>query len=729
MRAFLANPRPTPAAFRDVVERLLASPRYGEKWGRHWLDVVRYADTAGGSNDFERPNAWRYRDYVIRAFNQDKPYNQFVIEQLAGDELVAASGVNRSTGQRVNEVNGSGQSGAVDPLTHPSVDPVDPLIATGFLRMGPWEHTAMSVEAVTRQQWLDDATGSAAASFLGLTAGCARCHDHKFDPIPTRDYYRLQAVFASTRFAEPPAGWHPSEERSRFSQEAARIQSKLWSLKAKLALLPEKSRHAIAQKHGVKSSDELPRQVVDEAVRTLFGLDSADLERERIYRKWIQLYEGMLPRYEPLAFGVTPAKEQAETFVLQVGQLAAPGEKVTPGVLSAIGRLAQTPEPSFGSAPRGQRLALARWIASAENPLTSRVIVNRVWQWHFGRGLVDTPNNLGKMGGRPSHPELLDWLAHTFTSPRRSMGQRVNGSTTMVRNPVPIDPLTHSPMDPRGGGWSLKALHRLIMASAAYQRSGQHPSAVRSAKLDPDCRLLSRFPPRRLEAEELRDGILAVSGELSLSAGGPGTFPEINEDLARQPRHVMGTIAPVWEPSPVRAERNRRTIYTYQQRSLMDPLVEVFNGANPNDSCERRLSSTVAPQVFALFNSRFSHDMALAFAARITSREKEPAKQVALAFQFALQREPSASELRAARAHLDALRSQHRPTPPTPAPAARLMRKAVVEQTGETVDIEEEPRSAEYEPNLHASQVDAETRALAELCLVLLNTNEFAYVY
>ncbi|MGV3724346.1 MAG: DUF1553 domain-containing protein, partial [Actinomycetota bacterium] len=574
----------------------------------------------------------------------------------------------------------------------------------------------------------------------------ARCHDHKFDPIPTRDYYRLQAVFATTRFAERPAAWHPSENRGQFTVDAARIRKKLEGLKARLALLPEKSRPAIAAKHGVKRPEELPREVVDAAVRSLYGLDSADLERERIYRKWSQIYEGMLPRFEPLAFSVTPAKEAVPTFVLQLGQLTAPGEPVRPGVLSAVGRLGGASEPSIEDAAEGRRLALARWVASADNPLTSRVIVNRVWQWHFGQGLVDTPSNLGKMGGRPSHPELLDWLAANFASTGQrengSMPRMGNGTTTgrpgaAARTPAgapPMTPLTslpHPPIDPSSFGWSLKGLHRLIMSSAAYQRSGQHPDSARAAKLDPDCRLLSRFPPRRLEAEELRDSILAVSGELSLDAGGPGTFPELNEDLALQARHVMGTIAPVWEPSPTRAERNRRTIYTYQQRSLINPLVEVFNGANPNDSCERRLSSTVAPQVFSLFNSRFSHDAALAFAARIALVERDPERQVRLAFRTALQRIPTASEQRASRLQLDAMLRHHRANPPAPPqPPARLTRKAVVEQTGETVEIEEEGAGREgYEPNLHPSQVDAETRALAELCLVLLNTSEFAYVY
>jgi len=734
--AFAADPLPTPRAFEKVVDRLLASPRYGERNARHWLDVVRYADTGGGSNDFERPNAWRYRDYVIRSFNQDKPYDRFVIEQIAGDELLEETRGNA-------EMGGNGRAGkppgsAISSFPHFPISS-DSLIATGFLRMGPWEHTGMSVEAVTRQQWLDDVTNSTAVTFLGLSGGCARCHDHKFDPIPTKDYYRLQAVFAATRFAERPAEWLPAENRSRFEADASRIREKLRRLQEKLAAMRQKSVDAVVRQRGAASAAELPRAVVDEAVRQQLGFGSEDLERDRIYRKWIQLYQAMLPRYEPRAFAVTTG-EPGEVHVLAGGRLTSPGEKVSAGVLGAVGKWSAHSEPSFAPEPAGRRLALARWIAGKDNPLTARVIVNRVWQWHFGRGLVETSNNFGKMGKRPSHPELLDFLASVLVAPSDSEWGSGRMGEWEMRSPQASHSVTWT-----GAGWSLKALTRMMLVSAAYQRSGHaatrhaalRPNAQRptprAANPDPENRLLAYFPIRRLEAEELRDSILAAAGELSAEAGGPGTFPEINEELARQPRQVMGTIAPAWEPSPSRAERNRRTIYTYQQRSMLDPLVEVFNGANPNDSCERRLESTVAPQVFSLFNSRFSHDMALAFANRVVSDRSDRSDRSGLinrAFRLAFQRLPTADERAAALAHLEKMTAYHRAVrPATPSPPERLARTVVVEQTGERIRVEEETDPAAYEPNFHPSQASAETRALAELCLVLLNSNEFVYVY
>jgi hypothetical protein len=449
--------------------------------------------------------------------------------------------------------------------------------------------------------------------------------------------------------------------------------------------------------------------VLEQAVRDLEGAESADFERERIYRKWTQLYSAMLPRYDSRAYSVSDAPgTPSETAVLIGGRLTSPGEAVRPGVFSVVGRMGGIPTPQIGPEPAARRLALARWIASPHHPLTARVIVNRVWHWHFGKGIVDTPSNFGKMGGRPSDPALLDWLAAVFSGPAAALG--VDGEIERSRDREKSLPHSLTPSLYPGMGWSLKALHRLIMNSAAYQRSG--------------------IAPRRLEAEELRDSILAVSGELSLEGGGPGTFPEVNEDLARQPRHVMGTIAPAWEPSPTRAERNRRTIYTYQQRSLIDPLVEVFNGANPNESCERREASTVAPQVFNLFNSRFSHDMSLAFARRLEREENDAARRIDRAFQLAFGRLPSPAERARSLAHVEEMTGIHRVrTPEPPQPPGRLLRSAIVELTGEKVEIEEETTPSAYEPNLHPSQVGPETRGLAELCLVLFNSNEFAHVY
>jgi hypothetical protein len=685
--AFVQDKDALPQAFAKVVERLLASPHYGERWGRHWLDVVRYADTGGGANDYERPHAWRYRDYVIRAFNNDKPYDQFIREQIAGDELDANN--------------------------------PEHLIATGFLRMGPWEHTGMSVEAVTRQEWLDDVTHATGTAFLGLTMGCAKCHDHKFDPIPAKDYYRLQAVFATTSFADRTAPFLAQENLLGKEQATARLTPKLNRALAKQA--------EVANALGIKLRTQAPNQSAASPVATApsappplvtatppaqqppgaikrYGADAqkAELrEFERAYLKRVEFGKLALKRYEPLAYSVSngdPAKPQpsAETFVLIGGNLTSPGEKVAPGVPSAPCQLAQQAAPQLPTQVVGRRLALADWIARGEHPLTARVMVNRIWQWHFGKGLVATANNFGKLGARPTHPELLDWLAHRFVA----------------------------------AGWSVKAMHRLLMNSDAYRRAAAHPQIEIVQKADPDNQLLAYFPARRLEAEELRDAILMVSGELNESAGGPPIFPEINADLIRQPRLIMGTVAPAWEPSPTRAQRNRRTIYTFQQRSLLNPLVEVFNGANPNESCEFRRASTIAPQVFNLFNSQFSHDAALAMAQRLEVATNNRAAQIALAFRLALQRVPTAAEQRLVLAHLAAMTAHHEKTAPPPLSPLQPVEQLInSEFTGQTIRFIEDTDFSGYERNLHPSQVSASTRALAELCLTLLNANEFVYVY
>jgi hypothetical protein len=651
---FVRDPAPEREAFRKVVERLLASPRYGERWGRHWLDVVRYADSGGYSNDFERPNAWRYRDYVIRSFQSDKPYDQFVREQLAGDEI----------------------------------DPQDPekLIATGFLRMGPWEQTGMSVAAETRQAWLDDVTHTTAASFLGLTMECARCHDHKFDPLPTKDYYRLQAIFATTEFADRTAPFLPGESRPDFEAGRARVARLQQMVEQKLASFEELTRQRLVAKKGVKSIDEIPKAEVRRAIQKKDLLSPEEFERFKIFNKRKELYTRSIKRYDPLAYSVKEGGA-ADTFILPVGNLKTPGEKVTPGVLQAVYTYDR---PAYAEVPAentGRRLALANWIADKRNPLTARVMVNRIWAWHFGRGIAANPNNLGKLGEKPTHPELLDWLAAYF--------------------------IEH--------GWSVKAVHRAIMLSDAYQR------AAGFVEQDPDNRWLSHFSPRRLESEELRDTILQAAGELSNDTGGPGTFPEINQDVAQQPQQIMGTLMPAYRPSPTRRERNRRTIYTFQKRNLIDPFLDVFNGASLNESTEKRTATTVPTQVFALFNSSFVHDMALAFAAGV---EKSGGERVTTAYQLALNRAPRAAERASIQEYLMRMTAYHRQQKP---PAARgrkaLVRSITSELTGNEVRVEEESEPVTYEENLQPGEVTPEVRALADLALVLFNSNEFAYVY
>jgi mono/diheme cytochrome c family protein len=651
----------SPAAFRTVVERLLSSPHYGERWGRHWLDVVRYADSDGYANDFERANAWRYRDYVIRSFNQDKPYHQFILEQIAGDEL----------------------------------KPGDPesLIATGFLRMGPWEQTGMSVAAVTRQLFLDDITHHTVTAFLGLTMGCAKCHDHKFDPLPTRDYYRLQAVFASTEFAKAPLPFQPWENRAGFDEGLVRIREMISRTKAKLDAQNERIRQAELKKYKVQTVQELPEGALADALKKREDLPPEDLARASAYNKRLEIYNHALERYQPLAYAVADTKNAApDTFILIGGNLKSPGERVPPGVLSMPALKAdQVPDN-----PSGRRLALARWIASESNPLTARAMVNRIWQHHFGEGIVGTPNNFGKMGKRPTHPELLDWLATYFVE----------------------------------HGWSVKEIHRVMMLSAAYQRSSKPVETEKLAKLDPENRLLSYFPPRRMEAEVLRDSILAVSGELSPDAGGPGVFPEINEDLANQPRLIMGQAAPAYQPSPTRRERNRRTIYTSQKRSIVNPVVEQFNGPNMDESCDRREASIVPTQVFALFNSKFANDTALAFAVRLQKTANTPSGQIDQAYRLIAGRLPKEEQRDLLLKHYTRMLEQERKiTPPETHRPVVKVRSLVHELTGQKFDLEEEAEPGQYEENIQPAQVSPETRAMAQVLLVLFNSSEFLYVF
>ena len=681
---------PTDDDLRDVsnypalIRRVLDSPHYGEQQARHWLDVVRYADTAGFSNDFERPNSWRYRDYVIRSFNADKPYDRFVLEQVAGDEL----------GEENPEL----------------------LLASGYLRMGPWEHTGMTVAAITRQQYLDDVTNHVGVSLLGQGLRCAACHDHKFDPVPTRDYYRMQAVFAPVQFAERPAEFLPVENISGFDAARKQVEQRIEHLQQAQAALRQKNQDAIkaflAEK-GIKSLDELPadQRPKQDYLGGTFGLSKTDLSLRKIYQKSQAYLERELKRFEPYALTVYSGPPNAYTsikplyeaprrrdgtvpvvHILTGGSLASPAGEVAPGVLSAMLGARET----IPAETEGRRLALARWITSRENTLTARVIVNRIWQQHVGKGLVATPNNFGKMGARPTHPELLDWLATWF-------------------------------MD---NGWSLKKLHALIVTSQAYQQASERPDTGELAQKDPRNELLAVFPPRRLAAEEIRDSMLAASGELNREMGGPGVFPEINWEVALQPRHIMGSVPPAYVPSRTRAERNRRTIYAFRIRTLADPILEVFNRPGSETSCERRDETTVTPQVFALFNSEFAAQRALAMASRLASEHADAGERVSAAYRIVYGRQPDAAEREKCVTHLTKMAAHHEAKGPKPSSLpTKVQRHMVEELTGEAVYWEEDLTVLnDYERDIMPWQVEPATRALADLCLVLMNSNEFLYL-
>ncbi|MCO6455243.1 MAG: PSD1 domain-containing protein [Pirellulaceae bacterium] len=710
--AFLAEPDSDERAFARLVDRLLESPHYGERMAQHWLDVVRYADSSGLANDYERGNAWRYRDYVVRSFNSDKPYDQFILEQLAGDEIDAAN---------------------------PEL-----LVATGFLRMGPWELTGMEVAQVARQRFLDDVTNAMGETFLAHSLQCARCHDHKFDPVPTRDYYALQAVFATTQLAERPAAFLPRENtagfderryllrrRAEYQQVLAELDDVLlenaqrWLAENRLPAELWNQAVEQARKRGAgrgvfnSARDILTRQGTpeDQFPPKLVGFTPREFGLERVARKGLERLAWELDRYEPFALAVyngrTPqvksvnaplrvpadrltAGELEETCILAGGDPFSPADPVRPGALSVLegGELAAATIPDT---IEGRRLALARWIASPRNPLTTRAIVNRVWLWHFGEPLAGNPNNFGSTGKRPTHPELLDWLAATFVE----------------------------------DGWSLKALHRRILNSSAWCRASEHPAAEALAQLDPLGTSYAVFRPRRLSAEEIRDGMLAVSGELNRALGGIPCRPEINQEVALQPRQVMGTFAAAWTANPLPADRHRRTLYVLRLRGLADPLLEVFNSPAPDFSCERRETSTVAPQVFSLLNGRNTHARALALAARALRETADDQAALTRVFELAYGRPPNDDELAACLRHWAKIeellpeRAASRERPPLV-----VRREAVEENTGERFTFDEPLYAhADFVPDLQPADVDRHARALADVCLAILNSNEFVYVY
>ncbi len=680
-------------AWDKVVDRLLESPHYGEQWGRHWLDVVRYADTSGYSNDWERSNAWRYRDYVIRSLNDDKPYDRFVIEQIAGDIL--------------------------------EPDNPEMRVATGYLRMGPWEHTGMMQKVASRQLYLDDITNNVGEAFLSLPLRCAKCHDHKFDPIPTRDYYRFYSIFATTQLAELPAEFLDSENRNYFEQERARLQKLVdWAEAdvAEIVAKEERAARAWCAERGIpyQPREKLKDKPEGQKPPRHVGLDIDDLGYLKVRTNDAKIWKRRLERYKSMAHSVYegPVKHEnserlrrpepeelrgdpPESFILSGGSVYSRGDSVSPGVLTAI-PVSFSPDPvrpefEVPATMSGRRLGLARWIASPDNPLSTRSIVNRIWQYHFGKGLAGNANNLGKMGKKPTHPELLDWLAARFVE----------------------------------DGWSIKALHRLIMTSKAYQRSDQPADREAVAERDPANDLLSYFQARRLTAEEIRDSMLAASGELNPEVGGLPVFPEVNWEFQSQPRMNQVTIAPAYQPSRTLEQRARRSIYAYRMRMQTSPLFEVFNQPSYDLSCERRDSSTVTPQVFTLLNSGNSVDRSVAMALRLRREAVPLAQQVDRAFRLALGRDASAAERADMAEHVRKMTLYHEQHPPEPVrPPRELDRSVVEEMSGLALDYKERlDVYDDYVPHVKPWDVEPATRALADLCLALFNTNEFVYVY
>lgn len=660
------------AAVQALAKELMSKPQYGEQFARHWLDVARYADSAGFANDYTRPNAWRYRDYVIRSFNDDKPYNEFVREQIAGDEI----------------------------------DPKDSelLVATGFLRMGPWEHTSMSVFKETRQMWLDDVTDSVGQAFLAHAMQCAKCHDHKFDPVPTRDYYKMMAVFSTTQFAERDAAFLPAENKKGFQASTEWVNAKIGGYQKQQKKLQEKIKAQRRQETGdAKVGDN--------------GLDPGDEASQARINKNISRHKWELDRTRPIAFAVytgntVPVKGVQKRVllpqnpwakgamemdsILAGGSAYSPTDPVTPGALSAAESLGEMDAHEFPRDRGKRRLALADWIVDEKNPLTARVMVNRVWSWHFGKGLAGNPSNFGGTGARPTHPELLDYLAHWFME----------------------------------NDWSVKKLNELIAGSEVYRRSSRHPDASLVRESDPKGELYTTFMTRRLTAEELRDAMLWSSGELNPEVGGIPSRPDVNPEVAVQPRQIMGGTASVYEPDSKAEQRNRRTLYAEKVRGLRDPFLETFNQPGPDNSCEIRETSTVAPQALTLFNAEEVQDRSIALAARLIKESDSKEATITKAFQLTLGREPSESELSACLKHWEAASGEESGKTYEPKEYVNWVKRTVMaEKTGEPYDfIEFMPAYRTYEPDLQMADVDAETRGLSQVCLVLFNLNEFAYL-
>jgi hypothetical protein len=596
--AFLADP--APEAWEKVIDRLLASPHYGERWGRHWLDLARFAESNGYEHDEIRPDAWRYRDYVIRSFNRDKPYDRFLREQLAGDELYP--------------------------------DDPEALIATGFNLLGP-DMTDTSDQTQRRQNTLDDMTETAGLAVLGLTIGCARCHDHKFEPIPQSDFYRLEAFFSPAAFRHdlPIA---EKQERAAHAQAERAYAELVKPTQEAIAALEEPYRQKLYAERLAKLADEArAAHLTPEARRTpaqqelvaktnrllavapksiLASMSKEDRVRDAELQAQLKQFDAQKPRPLPMTLGLEDMEKVPKTFVLERGELGHHAEEVQPGfpIILSPGYQAV---PAAVSAPwpttTGRRTALANWIVSGNNALTARVLVNRLWQRHFGRGIVATPNDFGVRGERPTHPELLDYLATEFVA----------------------------------RGWSIKAMHKLMLMSVTYQQSASASAEVLAK--DPGNELFSRMNRLRLEGEIIRDTMLAASGRLNPQMGGPGVFPPV------PPGTFKGGMGG-WTVSRDPRDHVRRSVYIFARRNLRFPFLETFDLPDSNLSCPKREQSTTAPQALALLNGQDVLDAAHALAARLTGEAATGEERIVQAYRLVLGRAPTMTERQGARAFL-----------------------------------------------------------------------------
>jgi mono/diheme cytochrome c family protein len=667
--AFLSDERD--GAYERLVEKLLSDPRYGERWGRHWLDLVRYGETSGLEGDGAIGNAWRYRDWVIRAINDDLPYDRFVTLQLGG----------------ADEHSQTRNNYPVDVQGH---------VPLGFLRVAPWDRSNLVAEDV-RANYLSEVTAVTGSVFLGMSIGCARCHDHKYDPIPQRDYYRFQAFFNATQVENESVPYADKAFAARADAKIAEYNKLLADGADKHALdhfekelLPkliaarraaakdkeltrddlrlemrrenglftpaERERHAAIKEDADRTLDPEEKKLLDEHESMLLvlykeraarpradplarfeALTAADVraeatrqsskiftdaEREKHAElsQRLEVYRLRLGRWRPVALTVKnvagpPAGPMiAPTRILIRGDYRQPGDPVTPGFPSAIVGKEETATmitDRYRQFPtRGWRLTLARWIASRDNPLTARVMANRIWQHHFGRGIVGTPSDFGRNGERPTHPELLDWLALEF-------------------------------MD---RGWSVKEMHRLMVNSATYRQDSENTLMAKHAA-DPDNKLLWRFERRRLEAEVIRDSILAASGRLNPEMAGPSMFPPLPDDIADFARYGR-TGGIMWEPNEKDEDARRRSVYIFQRRSLPLPMMAAFDATVFSESCDRRSVTTTPLQALSMMNGYLVHEESEHLARRIEHEAGTDRRaQVSRAFEIVLNRPARAEEL------------------------------------------------------------------------------------
>jgi hypothetical protein len=553
VEAFLTDR--SPDAYEKVVDRLLASPHHGERWARHWMDVVHYAETHGHDQDRPRPHAWPYRDYLIRAFNADKPYARFVQEQLAGDVLYPGD--------------------------------VDAVIALGFLATGPWDESSLRdirEDSIDRQigRYLDrdDMVTTAISTFLSTTVHCARCHDHKFDPITAPEYYGLQAVFAGVDKAERAFEPDPrvaARRRQLARQELPFALLRLTSLQPLRVPVPAELRinHQLAALP--------PRQLVYAA--------ASDFKPDGSFR---------------------PAGAPLPVHILKRGDIHKPGAQSRPGALALIPGLTYRLNPRDAPQEGRRRAALARWMTDPKNVLTWRSVVNRVWHYHFGRGLVDTPNDFGRMGAPPSHPELLDWLAITF----------------------------------RDGGGSLKRLHRLIVTSAAYRQSSRHDP--RGAAVDADNRYLWHMNRTRLDAESVHDAVLLAAGKLDRTMGGPS----VKQFLQSPGIHVTPKVD--YDGFAIdRPENYRRSVYRFVFRTLPDPFMEALDCPDGAQLTPKRTASVSALQALAMLHNRFMVRLSEHLAERAKTKGADVTTRVRAVYRFTLNREPTPCETQAVGAYID----------------------------------------------------------------------------